>query len=133
MPLAADEDSEAKSVGQLFTESDAYKNFIGSGVKGIDSRIETKTTLNTTGYPPEVLRQPGFLEFLTRDPNTVINLFDQINSDQNAFSYLEETTFTNAAAEAAEGSAIAEATLEFTERTEAILSLIHISEPTRPY
>ena len=120
MPLAADDDSEAKSVGQLFTESDAYKNFIGQGVKGIDSRIETKTTLNTTGYPPEVLRQPGFLEFLTRDPNTVISLFDQINSDQNAFSYLEETTFTNAAAEAAEGSAIAEATLEFTERTEAI-------------
>lgn len=119
MPLAGEE-AEVKTVGEQFTESDAYKNFIGGGVKGIDSRIETKTTLNTTGYPPEVLRQPGFLEFLTRDPNTVINLFDQINSDQNAFSYLEETTFTNAAAEAAEGSAVAEAALAFTERTEAI-------------
>lgn len=119
MPLAG-AGAEVKSVGQLFTESDAYKNFVSNGVKGIDSRVETKTSLTTTGYPPEVLRQPGFLEYLTRDPNTVISLFDQINSDQNAFSYLEETTFTNAAAEAAEGAAVSEATLAFTERTEAI-------------
>jgi len=119
MPLAGAE-AEVKSVGQLFTESDAYKNFVSNGVKGVDSRVETKTSLTTTGYPPEVLRQPGFLEYLTRDPNTVISLFDQINSDQNAFSYLEETTFTNAAAEAAEGAAVSEATLAFTERTEAI-------------
>lgn len=119
MPLAG-AGAEKKSVGQLFTESDAYKNYVSNGVKGIDSKVETKASLTTTGYPPEVLRQPGFLEFLTRDPNTVISLFDQINSDQNAFSYLEETTFTNAAAEAAEGSAVSEATLAFTERTEAI-------------
>ena len=119
MPLASNE-AEVKTVGQLFTESDAYKNYVGSGVKGVDSKIETKTTLTTTGYPPEVLRQPGILETALRDPNAVISLFDVINTDQNAFSYLEETTFTNNAAEAAEGSAVGEAALAFTERTESI-------------
>lgn len=119
MPLASNE-AEVKTVGQLFTESDAYKNYVSGGVKGIDSKIETKTTLTTTGYPPEVLRQPGILETALRDPNAVISLFDVINTDQNAFSYLEETTFTNNAAEAAEGSAVGEAALAFTEQTEAI-------------
>jgi HK97 family phage major capsid protein len=119
MPLASNE-AEVKTVGQLFTESDAYKNYVSGGVKGIDSKIETKTTLTTTGYPPEVLRQPGILETALRDPNAVISLFDVINTDQNAFSYLEETTFTNNAAEAAEGSTVGEAALAFTEQTEAI-------------
>ena len=119
MPLASGQ-AEVKTVGQLFTESDAYKNYKQSGVKGIDSKIETKTTLTTTGYPPETLRQPGILETPLRDPNAVISLFDVINTDQNAFSYLEETTFTNNAAEAAEGAAVGEAALAFTERTESI-------------
>ena len=119
MPQAAPA-VEAKSVGEQFVQTDAYKNYLSSGVKGVDSHIETKTTLTTTGYPPETLRQPGILETALRDPNAVINLFDVINTDQNAFSYLEETTFTNNAAEAAEGSAVGEAALAFTERTESI-------------
>ena len=122
MPLAGNP-AEVKTVGQQFTESDAYKNYKQHGVKGVDSKIETKTTLTTTGYPPEVLRQPGILETALRNPDTVISLFDVINTDQNSFSYLEETTFTNNAAEAAEGSAVGEAALAFTEQTEAIRKL----------
>ena len=115
----------AKSIGELFTESDAYKNYKSNGVKGIDSKVnanplETKTTLNTTGYPPEVLRQPGILESLQRPDGAVFTLFDQIQSDQNSFAYLEETTFTNNAAEAAEAAAVGEAALAFTEQTESI-------------
>ena len=122
MPLAGNP-AEVKTVGQQFTESDAYKNYKQHGVKGVDSKIETKTTLTTTGYPPEVLRQPGILETALRNPDTVISLFDVINTDQNSFSYLEETTFTNNAAEAAEGAAVGEAALAFTEQTEAIRKL----------
>jgi HK97 family phage major capsid protein len=111
----------------MFTESDAYKNYKSNGVKGIDSKVnanplEYKTTLNTTGYPPEVLREPGILESLQRPDGAVFTLFDQIQSDQNSFAYLEETTFTgeSAAAEVAEGSAVGEAALAFTEQTESI-------------
>ena len=103
----------------MFTDSDAYKNYKSNGVKGIDSKVnanplEYKTTLNTTGYPPEVLREPGILESLQRPDGAVFTLFDQIQSDQNSFAYLEETTFTGEstrAAEVAEGSAVGEALL----------------------
>tara|TARA_A100001388_G_scaffold250471_1_gene211772 strand:+ start:1623 stop:2879 length:1257 start_codon:yes stop_codon:yes gene_type:complete len=116
---------QPKSIGEQFVNTDAYKNYKNSGVKGIDGKVnfspnEFKTSLTTTGYPPEVLREPGILETALRDPNAVIGLFDQIESDQNAYAYLEETTFTNNAAEAAEGAAVGEAALAFTEKTEAI-------------
>jgi len=120
MPLAG-ESAEVKTVGEQFVQTDAYKNYMDGGVKGVDSHIETKATLTTTGYPPEVLRQPGILESALRDPNAVISLFDVINTDQNAFSYLEETTFSaTTAAEKAEGAALPEGELAFTEQTEAI-------------
>ena len=123
-------ENETLTIGEQFVKSDAWKNYKESGIKGVDSRVkfapnglETKTTLTTTGYPPEVLRQPGILEKALRDPDSVIGLFDQITTDQNSFSYLEETTFTNNAAEAAEGSAVGEAALAFTENTESIRKL----------
>ena len=118
MPLASGQAEVKISWAALYRPM--LLKIISSGVKGIDSKIETKTTLTTTGYPPGTLRQPGILETPLRDPNAVISLFDVINTDQNAFSYLEETTFTNNAAEAAEGSAVGEAALAFTEKTESI-------------
>ena len=60
------------------------------------------------------------MESALRDPNSVISLFDQIETDQNAYSYLEETTFTNNAAEAAEGATVGEGALAFTEQSESI-------------
>ena len=107
------EEPKAGSFGAEVMKSAAYKGYVENGAKNIQSTIpfELKTNLTTTGYPPESLRQPGILETALRDPNAVINLFDQITTDQNAFVYLEETTFTNNAAEAAEA---------FTERTATI-------------
>ena len=99
-----------------------------NGQSGVDTTVPFspmgyKATLGagtTNNYPPEVLRQPIVLEKALRDPNAVIGLFDQIETDQNAFQYLEETTFTNNAAEAAEEGAAGEAALDFTEQTAAI-------------
>jgi HK97 family phage major capsid protein len=124
----ADEAAPTSTIGDAFVKSDAYQNYIAKGVGGIDSTVNFnpmgyKATLGagtTNSYPPEVLRQPGVLETSLRDPNAVIGLFDQIETDQNAFQYLEETTFTNSAAEAAEEGAAGEAELDFTEQTAAI-------------
>ena len=120
IPNAMPEEKGPQTIGEQFSDSDAYKAYTEKGVKGVDSHAEFKTTLNTTGYPPESLRAPGILETALRDPDSVIGLFDQIQTSQNAYVYLEETTFTNAAAEAAEGAAMAESALAFTERTESI-------------
>ena len=120
IPNVMPEEKGPQTIGEQFSDSDAYKAYTEKGVKGVDSHAEFKTTLNTTGYPPESLRAPGILETALRDPDSVIGLFDQIQTSQNAYVYLEETTFTNAAAEAAEGAAMAESALAFTERTESI-------------
>jgi len=124
IPNPSEEKGES-SFGKSVIASKAYKAYTESGAKNIQSTIpfEVKANLTTTGYPPESLRQPGILETALRDPNAVINLFDQINTDQNAFVYLEETSFSDNAAEAAEAAAVPEATLGFTERTATISKL----------
>ena len=125
---APEEDESVATIGESFVNTDAYKGYQESGAKGLDSTVKFspvgyKATLGaglSQSYPPEVLRQPGILESALRDPDAVIGLFDQIETDQNSFAYMEETTFTNAAAEQAEEATTAEATLDFTEKTAAI-------------
>ena len=126
---AAEEVNNApQTIGESFINTDAYKGYQESGAKGLDSTVKFspmgyKATLGaglSQSFPPEVLRQPGILESALRDPDAVIGLFDQIETDQNSFAYMEETTFTNAAAEQAEEATTAEATLDFTEKTASI-------------
>ena len=121
-------DNTPKTIGESFVNTDAYKGYQEAGVKGLDSTVKFspmgyKATLGaglSQNFPPEVLRQPGILESALRDPDAIIGLFDQIETDQNSFAYMEETTFTNAAAEQAEEATTAEATLDFTEKTASI-------------
>ena len=123
IPNAMPEKKGPSSIGEQFANSDAFKAYTEKGVKGVDSQVEFKTTLNTTGYPPESLRAPGILETALRDPDSVIGLFDQIQTSQNAYVYLEESTFTNNAGEIAEAGDISsanESALAFTEKTESI-------------
>ena len=123
IPNAMPEQKGPQSIGEQFANTDAYKAYVENGVKGVDSHAEFKTTLNTTGYPPESLRAPGILETALRNPDSVIGLVDQIQTNQNAYVYLEETTFTNNAGAVAESTDISssnEGALAFTERTESI-------------
>lgn len=121
-------EAPVQTIGEAFVKSAAYENYKSDGVKGVDSTVKFspmgyKTTLGagtTNSFAPEVLRQPGILESALRDPDAVIGLFDQIETDQNSFAYMEETTFTNAAAEQAEEATTAEAALDFTEQTAPI-------------
>ena len=123
IPNADVQKAGVKSIGEMFVGTDAYKAYNDNGVKGVDSNVEFKTTLNTTGYAPESLRAPGILETALRNPDSVIGLFDQIQTNQNAYVYLEETTFTNNAGAVAESTDISssnEGALAFTERTESM-------------
>jgi len=119
-------DEPAKTLGQALYESKAFQSFINEGQKNITSEIkwsplvEKKTLLTETGYPPAVVRDDLIVPTATRNPNSVIDLFDVIQTDQYQYKYLEETTFTNNGAEVAEGSAFGESALAFTEQTENI-------------
>ena len=115
-----------KGLGDSLLESKAYNAFMDEGQKGIsselkfDPRYEFKTTLTETGYPPAVTRSDLIVPSAQRDPQNVLDLIDTITTDSYQYKYLEETTFTNNAAATAEGSALGESALAFTERTEDI-------------
>ena len=115
-----------KSIGQSFLESDAYKSYVETGIKNVkselkwDPRVETKTTVTETTWPPGVVRAPRIEESAQLDPYVIPNLIDTIVTDQYQYKYLDETTYTNNAAPTAEGSALGENALAFTERTEEI-------------
>ncbi len=115
-----------RTLGKALLDSNAYKSFMENGQKNVSSelkwnpQVELKTTLTETGYPPAVTRSDLIVPTATRAPLTIPDLIDTITTDQFQYKYLEETTFTNNATATAEGSALGESALAFTEKTEAI-------------
>jgi HK97 family phage major capsid protein len=111
--------ASVKSVGELFVGSDAFKT------KGRESDldIELKTLMTTdAGWDPEVVRTGKVVDFATR-PIQVLDLLPTTPTGQAAVKYMEETTFTNNAAERLEGGAYGEAALALTEKTSIVQSI----------
>jgi HK97 family phage major capsid protein len=105
-----------KSLGELFVASKAMTDRRGSVGPEAHLEFDLKTLLTTTaGWAPEVVRSDRLVEFATR-PIQVADLIPQTTTSQAAVKYMEETTFTNAAAETAEGSPYPESALAFTEK-----------------
>uniref|UniRef100_A0A6H1ZE93 Putative capsid protein n=1 Tax=viral metagenome TaxID=1070528 RepID=A0A6H1ZE93_9ZZZZ len=115
---------QAKSLGQLFVESEAYKGRerkrdINAIFPDFDF-LAFKTLMETgAGFAPESMRTGKIVEYAHRRP-VVADLIPQTPTDQAAIVYMEETTFTNAAATRAEGGQAGESALAFTERSETI-------------
>lgn len=119
---ASNGQKEQKSIGDLFVESKAFKGWARGSSSGPTAQldIELKALFDSaTGWVPEATRGPRIVDFPTR-PVQVTDLIPQTTTGQNAVTYMEETTFTNTAAETAEGVAKPEATLALTERTEPV-------------
>ena len=114
-----------KSLADMVIESKAYQAY-KDGMLNVTSEIkwnpilEKKTPVTESGYPPPVVRDDLIVPTALRNPNTVVDLFSVITTDQYQYKYLEETTFTNNAAEASEGAAFGESAVAFTENTENI-------------
>lgn len=114
-------DDESRSFGELFTASPAYKGRSRGAVgpaAALD--VELKTLFQTTaGWLPETTRTGRVVEFATR-PIQVIDLIPPNTTTQSAIVYMEETTYTNAAAETAEGGTFPESALALTEQTSPV-------------
>jgi len=115
---------QAKSLGQMFVESDGYKNRKSN--KDFEVRLpdfdylEQKTLMETgAGWAPETTRSGRIAEYAHRRL-IVADLIPQTPTNQSAAVYMEETTSTNAAATRAEGAEAGESALVYTERTEPI-------------
>ena len=109
-------------LGRLIAQSEAIKGYKKDGngpLAHVD--VDLKTLFETTaGWAPESVRT-GRVELDPQRPApVVINRFPQTTTSQAAIVYMEETTFTNAAAEAAENASYAEAALVLTQRTQTV-------------
>jgi HK97 family phage major capsid protein len=113
-------DARTKSFGELFTDSAAYKRRAGQNGPEATLDIELKTLFETgNGWAPETTRTGRVVEYATR-PIQVIDLIPSGTTTQSAVVYMEETTFTNNAAETAEGAQYPESALKLTEVTESV-------------
>lgn len=127
LPIHEEKAEPKKTLGDQVRNSRAFKEYMENGQLNISSEIkynpilESKTLVDEgTAYPPSVVRSDLIYPTALRNPNAVIDLFSVIPTTQFQYKYLEETTFTNNAAEAAEAAAFGESALAFTENTENI-------------
>lgn len=107
-----------KTLGELVIESKAMTERKGESIQF--EVPELKTLFQTSaGWLPETTRTGRVVDFATR-PIQVLDIIPVGETGQAAVVYMEETTFTNAAAEAAEAGTYAESALALTEQTSTV-------------
>lgn len=110
-----------KSLGELFNEAVDGRQDLKQFRHNFD--VDVKATMTTSaGWAPDVVRGPRFVDYAT-PPIELLDMIPMVTTNQTSVAFMEETTFTNAAAERAEGAAKAESTLVLTERTSAVRSI----------
>lgn len=115
-----DDTRETKGLGRQFTASAAYKGKSGNIGPEAHLDIEVKTLMTTSaGWAPETNRTGRVVPYATR-PVQIIDLLPQTTTGQAAVVYMEETTFTNAAAETAEAGSFPESALALTEQSSPV-------------
>lgn len=115
-------DMPTKTLGEQFVESQAYKNR-GQMVESVIAEdMNLKTLFETTaGWAPETTRTGRLVLDAQRPVQVrVANIIPEGQTSQSSVVYMEETTFTNAAAEVAEGGSYAESTLVYAERSSTV-------------
>ncbi len=103
-----DHETKVESWGEQFTKSAVYTAFAGGNTQ--KARVEVKNTLTGADATVAPDRKPGIVpgafQILTLE-----SLFPALPTSSNAIEFTKEASFTNSAAEAAEGAAKAESAL----------------------
>ncbi len=111
-----------KAFREILEASPSYKAFQqrGGGTAVIElNEVEAKTLMTLTTINNPTTRAPG-IQTSAQEERTVRDLMLQGTTDNNAMSYMVETTFTNSSATVAEGGTKPESALGFTERTDNV-------------
>lgn len=113
--------AERKSWAQLFVESKEFQASCKSRTDvPFSAEIGLKTLFETgAGFAPESVRSGVLVPAATR-PIQILDLIPVFPIGQAIFKYMEETTRTHASAEKAEGTAFAESTFVWTEKTSPV-------------
>lgn len=118
------EKADTRSFGELVATSDAVRNYRGGAGPVQTFDLDPAATLldtanSSASWAPDTFRTGKLVDYALRTPR-VVDLIPTVPTSAAAISYMEETTFTNAAVEVTEGSAKPEAALDFTLRTETV-------------
>lgn len=111
-----------RSLREILTTSVEYQAYVAGRAKTASfvlSPAEYKTLVTLGDINNVPTRRPGIVES-AQEMRTVSDLLLQGTIDNNTMTYIEETTFTNAAATVAEGGTKPESVLDFTERTDNV-------------
>ena len=84
-----------------------------------DDAILATLFKTTDGWAPESVRDPGYVPS-RRHPIQFVDILPRSSTTQELVRYMEETTYTNAAAGVAEGAAAPESTLALTQQETAV-------------
>lgn len=117
------EPEQYASFGDAFVKSAAFTEFDVAAGASPAARLDIslKTLFQTAGgWAPETTRTGRVEEFPTRPAPHVVEFIPQTTTSQSAVVYMEETTFTNAAAETAEGGTYPEAALALEEKSSPV-------------
>lgn len=110
-------DQGRKSIGELFTESAAFKNRSGRQGPSAELDVDVKALFQTSdGVPPETTRTGKFVD-IVQPPLDLLDVIPTTTTQQIAVVYMEETVFNNTAAEVPEAGAYPEAELGAEERS----------------
>lgn len=107
-----------KSLGDAFGKSDAFKTKGATSHLDVDLKsVFQRTGVASSGWPVESVRS-GLVTLSPQIPApSVVDHLPTITVNQAAYKYMEETTYTNAAAETDESGTYQEAALALTERS----------------
>lgn len=137
-------EAAARSLGVRFTEAKAYRDALPRLRQGKDapfghsdpvellSGAEVKTLLQSSGVA--ALFRNDKKDILTLLPTAPLTLLDVIpfgTTDSDTVEWQEESTFTNSAAETAEGSEAPESAIAYTTRTAPVQDITHFIPSTK--
>jgi HK97 family phage major capsid protein len=119
---------DSRSIGELVTESQGFKNFNprSAGNTSIDlADVSAKTLMTTSaGFSAPNDRTDIVVQSAQRGL-TILNLLPVNNTNLTTIKYMQETTATNSAATRAEGAAIAQSALAYTQQSANVTSIAH--------
>lgn len=123
----------AKSVGELFTASDALKEFVARGGKGTSHSLQLKAITSLAGSGADGIwsdRLAGVVQEPTRQ-FTIRNLVAAGRTASNLIEWIREDVFTNAADVVSEGTQKPESTITYTRDDVPVRTIAHWIHATR--
>jgi HK97 family phage major capsid protein len=123
-----------KSIGEMFTESQAFKDYLSKGMTNSDvfKIPNRKDLVDSVGANGALLRPwEQFIINPAQRPFRMRDLLAVAPTTNNAVDYLREETFQNNSAVAPEGTLKAESAIEYNMITQPVITIAHHIPMTR--